>query len=219
MAFKHEYDMLWNLGEYLHLAPDGYYYEFGVCTGKAIDIVLAMTEEKDYWPEITKKIDKPFKGVLGFDSFTGLPKENAKVWNNPEWPEGAFNSLEVFKVNTVSEVITKLREMWSKYYTKIDLVPGFYSDSLTEFLADCLQDKKASFVHIDCDIYQSTIECMDWIISNDLALIDSIWRFDDWISTPEWTAGESLAMLEISHRYNLKWNRLSTNMFQFKGKV
>jgi O-methyltransferase len=214
-----QYNMLWDLGQFLHLAPDGYYYEFGVCTGKAIDIILAMTEGTQYWSEITKRIDKPFKGVIGFDSFTGLPKENENVWHNPEWPEGAFNSLEVFKVATIEEVITKLYEMWSKYYTPIELVSGFYKESLTKELAESLKDKKASCIHIDCDIYQSTLECMDWIFANDLALPDSVWRFDDWISTPEWTAGESRAMLEISQKYDLRWNRLSTNMFQLKDKV
>lgn len=213
-----EYKMLWDIGHYLHLAPVGYYYEFGVCTGKAIDIMLDMTEGTSNWSEITKRIDKRFLGVIGFDSFTGLPKESPEVWQNPEWPEGAFSSLEVFNVKSIPEAIAELYKKWEKYSTKVELVEGYYNDSLTDELGESLKNKQASFVHIDCDIYLSTVQAMDWIFKHDLAMKDSIWRFDDWISTPEWTAGESKAFLEISQKYKLKWNRLQTNIFQFVEK-
>lgn len=225
MDYNFQYEMLWTLNKYIPLAPDGHYYEFGVLSGKAIDIVLDMTEIsfgedgqiKKNWEEVHNRVDKPFKGVIGFDSFVGLPKESDKVWNNPEWPEGAFNSLEVLGLDSIESVMSSLQQRWSKYKTKVELVPGFFSDSLTPELALSLQGKRASCVHVDCDIYQSTIEMMDWMFKYNLAMNDSIWRFDDWSSTPEWTAGESLAFLEITRKYNLNWIRFAANVFQLKG--
>lgn len=217
--------MLWTLNRYIPFTPEGYYYEFGVLSGKAIDIVLDMTEIsynedgtiRRNWDEVVMKMDRPFKGVIGFDSFVGLPKENENVWHNPEWPEGAFNSLKVLGFDNIEDVMTSLQERWSKYKTKVELVPGFFSESLTPELAASLQSKKASCIHVDCDIYQSTVEMMDWMFKYNLALPDSIWRFDDWSSTPEWRAGESLAFVEITNKYNLNWTRFAANVFQLKS--
>lgn len=202
---------LWDVEPYLRCMPkNGAYYEFGVMSGKAIEIVMdIMQHEMD---------GQLFTKIVGFDSFEGLPKESNDVWQNPEWPEGAFNAKKVWSVNSIEEVHNCLYNRWAKYNQKnIELVTGFYCDTLNWKLAEKYTKHRASFIHIDVDLYLSTIQCMNWLFDNHLVMYNSIWRFDDWNSTPEWTAGESLAFKEVTARLGLKWKRFSDNMFQYKG--
>jgi len=183
--------------------PNGYLYEFGVLTGNSMVHWLKYNQEH-----------LKFIKMFGFDSFLGLPEEADYVWHNPDWPKGAFNSVEYWKVNSIEEAMNKLYERFEPFPTKVELIPGYYSDVLTDELGEKMSKMKASFLHIDTDIYLSTLQLLDWIFKWDILMDGGIIRYDDWPSTPEWTAGESRAHLETCKKYNLLFQRHGLNMFR-----
>ena len=182
-------------------------YEFGVCTGNSIRQFL----------EDSAGINT-FNKVYGFDSFEGLPKEADGIWCSPDWKPGVFNVVKEFGLHSKEEAVLKLLDKFSPFGVPVEFVDGWYNVTLTDELAARLINDKIGFLHIDTDLYISALEAMDWVFKHDLLLIDAIVRFDDWNSTPEWTAGESLAMKEVSTKYSLQWVRFTQNVFQYKGR-
>ena len=62
--------------------------------------------------------------------------------------------------------------------TKVKIIEGFYKNTLNKELQKRLKIKKAGVIYIDCDLYQSTVEVLDFIIpyiDNGTMII-----FDDW---------------------------------------
>lgn len=84
----------WSSKEYFHktidnLEIDGLWLEFGVASGRTINIISEKTENK----------------VFGFDTFTGLPED----WGNGWQAKGAFSQDgELPKVNSNVELIVGL---------------------------------------------------------------------------------------------------------------
>jgi len=186
-------------------------YEFGTYTGSSGKIFMDMAAK--YNPGI--------KSLLSFDSFNGLPEEDPKIqWVNPDWPVGEFDSREHFKVDTVEGVISKLNEKWQDCKIPYSFVAGFYDKTLTDELARNIKERGhlAGFIHIDCDIYSSTITVLDWLFKHDLVVPNAIFRFDDLLDPPMWEAGESLALKEVSEKYKLKWDRQGLNIFLYRGR-
>ena len=79
--------------------------------------------------------------------------------------------------------------------------------------------KQASYINIDVDIYSSTMEVLQFCLDNNIIGPGTIIRYDDWTSGPEWVTGNSLAHREIRQKYNIAFDRLSINVFQYIGKI
>lgn len=202
------YATVWDMEPYFQLLPKNpVLYEFGVYTGTSIKASM----------DIMENLKNPFKFIFGFDSFEGLPKEDPNVYDNSvEWPVGAFNTQEHWKTNSIKESIEKLNEKWN-YNPNISLIVGWYSDTLDWELAEQLKNVPAHYIHIDCDIYISTKQSLEWLFSNHLVQTGAIIRFDDWYSVPLFEGGESLAFKQVVTKYNLKYNQLAGNIFQYVG--
>jgi O-methyltransferase len=141
--------------------------------------------------EIAKKYthDK----LMGFDSWQGLPDEANSVWRPSFHAKGEYSS-------TKDIVIHKLDIVGLKDDKRLSFVDGFYSDSLTEELRSKIND--VIFVNIDVDIYQSTIELLDFI--GPLLRPGVVLYWDDWkdprVSYKE-SWGEHLAWEEWSSKH------------------
>ena len=59
-------------------------------------------------------------------------------------------------------------------------IPGYYNESLTEELKKKLPIKKASIIHVDCDLYESTVPVLHFIES--YVQDGTVVMFDDWFS-------------------------------------
>ncbi len=71
--------------------------------------------------------------VYGFDSFKGLPED----WRADK-PRGRYS----------------LDGALPKVAGNVDLIPGWFEETLPAFLAE--RDEPAALIHIDCDLYSST---------------------------------------------------------------
>ena len=121
----------------------GDYLEFGLWRGKTFGYAYRMKH----------RYRRRDMKLWGFDSFQGLPDTGAHPDNI--WYKGQFAcSRPEF------ESILKSRGIRSCEY---ELVEGFYSESLNDATHRRLAGRKAAIVYIDCDLYDSTIEVLDFI--------------------------------------------------------
>jgi hypothetical protein len=118
-----------------------------------------------------------------FDSFDGLPDYTSdidiksyeiagrNIWSDKmrfsdHFQKDLGSTIDVHVRDRLSDIISPQR---------INVYRGFYSDSLKKPL-----HVKAAIVHIDCDLYQSTVEVL-WALHNYNVFQDGcILMFDDW---------------------------------------
>ena len=107
---------------------------------------------------------------FAFDSFAGLPVVAQDAlplhWRGERVMTAAEES---FVANVVAAGVSR-----DAFVT----VPGFYEESLTDGLYSTLGLSRAAIVHIDCDIYESTVSALDFITP--LVVNGTVLVFDDW---------------------------------------
>ena len=139
-----------NLGDYL---------EFGVFNGTSLVSTFRETEAMG----LTNM------RLFGFDSFQGLPAA-AATDDEGKWKPGAWCSELAFTEAVLdAEGVDRSR---------VFLVPGWFSDTCNPETAHRYNITKASVIMVDCDIYTSTKEALNFCASliQDQALV----LFDDW---------------------------------------
>jgi len=138
---------------------EGDFFEFGTFNG---DSFLQM-----YF--FGKKIFKKQPHFVLFDSFEGLPELKGKD-KHVQWFKGQFNcSLE--------NVQKKLKFFGVKKHD-VNLVKGYYEQTLTETLSKELGNKKLRLLHIDCDLFDSTKVALNF--SKKFLQEGSLILFDDY---------------------------------------
>jgi len=223
--------------QYIPGLPKGNLMEFGVYNSNYMRrLIKGSIEQKNQ-----------FIDVWGFDSWKGLPPEQDGVYLNPDWPPGAFSILADYGLNTVEECMDFVAKRVSEYLDMtysffeennnvreylffdgknenknrqafaLNLVPGFFTESLTSDLGQALKDS-VSYFHIDCDLYISSKDCLNWVFKHKIAKESSLFRFDDWGSTPLWTAGNSKAFMGVTNKYEIIWSQLGNNVFIYNGQ-
>ena len=164
---------------------DKLFLEFGVMQGHS------MVDFRSAY--MSNDINAEF---YGFDSFEGLPEE--KLDKNTPWPTGKFSCN--------GEIHQNIQVMHD-----VNIVKGWFSDTLTDSLLENFGNKKIGIVHVDCDIYTATVEVLEYIIQNDLLCDGSIIVYDDWgaylmndsTKHDEYSVAEAKAHKEIVEKYNL----------------
>jgi hypothetical protein len=117
-----------------------------------------------------------------FDSFEGLPRSKSDidnlsydvtrgVWQEemklPDaWTEELGMTIDAHVAASLSRVISRER---------IHVHRGFFSDTLRAPLRT-----RAAIVHLDCDLYQSTIEVLSALDRDDVFVDGTVLMFDDW---------------------------------------
>jgi O-methyltransferase len=156
---------------------EGDYLEFGVYKGDSFVFVykLFVNTFKTYKRRALRQhADSPFLNrklrFFAFDSFEGLPDNDDKDiplhWQGNgvmSYPRYLFESK--LRSNRVD-------------MNSVGIVPGYYEKSLQPDLYQKLNLTKASIIHIDCDFYESTKTCLDFITP--LVTDGTIIVFDDY---------------------------------------
>jgi len=135
---------------------EGDYLEFGVFRGTSF--IMASKLAQTY--------NMPAMRLFAFDSFEGLPNSEGKAFTQSEF----LCSEVLFK---------KIIEKAGVDLSKVVIVKGFYSNILNENIKN-KHNIKATIVHIDCDLYSSTKEVLDFI--ENIVTHGTILIFDDWDS-------------------------------------
>ena len=126
--------------------------------------------------------NKPKKTWYGFDSFTGFQED---------W-KGGFFSKGGFSLNGKLPLVNN----------NVKLIKGFFKDTMPDFFTT--HDENISFLHVDSDTYESTLEALN-IIGSKRFVPNTIILFDEYISYVGWKYGEFKAWQEFVSNYNIKY--------------
>jgi len=176
MGYPADEPALSNAVEYIYgSGVPGDIIEFGCLAGRSAAVLArAMTAvEKSYGKRSDVAHGIRERRLWLFDSFQGWPPMSspidtksphvvAKVWQ-PGEPRGGTPD--------------GVRRMCAPYIgDRVSVVPGWFKDTLIQ-LSDEL---RFALVHVDCDIYSSTIDVLNHLFSNDMLSDGCTILFDNW---------------------------------------
>ena len=134
---------------------EGDYLEFGCYRGASL--IMAA--------KIAARLRLRSMRFFAFDCFEGLPESEGRRFR-----KGAYKcSLPAF-----NEYVAKAGVPASRVLP----VAGMYADTLTETLKRRHALSKAAVIHIDCNLYSSTLEALRFV--EDLLVDGTVVIFDDW---------------------------------------
>jgi hypothetical protein len=116
--------------------------------------------------------------IVGFDSFNGLPE----TWR-PQFPAGMFST------NGATPPVP----------SEVELVIGLFQDTLPNWMKS--NGGPVTLVHVDCDLYSSTVCVFDNIFARTDA--DTLWVFDELYNYDGFQCGEMAALAELCAKYDL----------------
>jgi hypothetical protein len=148
--------------EYTHLANvKGDYLEFGIWKGGSMIAAYHLSKHFESHSGMQ---------FYGFDSFQGIPAVKLNKSEVKYFPPGAFSA-------GLTEVRRNLMD-GGVDMNRVELIPGWYSDTLNQQTKEKLSLQAAAIVNVDCDVYESTVSVLAFV---EPYLADgSIIIFDDW---------------------------------------
>jgi O-methyltransferase len=154
--------MLGTCLEYVHLAEvKGDYLEFGMWKGGSMIAAFHLSKR------LGSLSDMKF---YGFDSFQGIPTLSVNKSEAKSFPPGIFSGA-------FAEVQRNLVDA-DVDMSRVELIPGWYGDTLNHETEEKLGLQAAAIVNVDCDVYESTVQVLTFV---EPYLVDgSIVIFDDW---------------------------------------
>jgi hypothetical protein len=157
----------------------GDYLEFGVFEGMSFE--LSLTAASKFYDARSPRRPRFF----AFDSFSGLPEPDQSK-DGRVWEQGTYySSLETFKRNTA-----RASRGWD-----VKIVEGFYNQTLVPSLRTELGLREAAFINIDCDLYESTLDALNFCTP--LVKTGTLIFFDDWYASEgDLSLGEARAAKE-----------------------
>jgi O-methyltransferase len=166
------------------------YFEFGCYSGRTFSTAINSANYLQI---------KNFK-FYAFDSFLGLPETDEQNI----FKKGQYK----FSKKDFKKIIKKKTGVWLE---DIYIIEGFYENSLSDEVA--LKLPKPGIIHIDCDLYTSTISVLQFL--KPLLVSGSILLFDDYYCYPaNQNLGQKKAIdefLKNNKDYNFKkWKSYST---------
>ncbi len=137
----------------------GDYFEFGVYSGRTF--AAAYHISRRYLPRMR---------FVAFDSFQGLPEFTPAPGTFEQFRAGQYAvDRDTFMANLKKQGVDPAR---------VDVVPGWFSESLLAYARERPAESKAAIIYVDCDLYESTLPVLTFITPylQDGTLI----LFDDW---------------------------------------
>lgn len=123
----------------------------------------------------------PQKRVVGFDGFEGLPEN----WTS-RMPQGFF-----------------ARETLPRVRSNCELVVGWFDATLPNFRANRIGKNPIALLHVDCDLYSSTVTVLDNLKDN--IVPGTVIVFDEYMNYPGWQLDEFRAWQEFVKKHKIRY--------------
>ncbi len=179
--------LVWGVQYAVCAAVPGDIAEFGCHTGRTAKVIAAGM-----------KLMRANKRLHLFDSFDGLPtsvhevdRENVHV-KTGVWGAGAYKGLNP----------EQLQHACQKYLPPgtVHIHTGWFSESLPKMAPGT----KFSMLHIDCDLYVSALDVLDFVFQTGALSDGAVVLFDDWnCCRASNDFGERKAWKEACDRYRV----------------
>jgi Macrocin-O-methyltransferase (TylF) len=145
-----------------HIA--GSYFEFGTHRARTFTMVMGLDDFYASNMGVTAGglTPKPGGGYMdkyfAFDSFEGWPEQTVEH-SDPQFNAGG--------AKTTSDSFLELLRNYGQFTERVELIKGFYENSLTKNLATKFvkENVKASLITVDCNLYESYKSVFAWVDS------------------------------------------------------
>ena len=175
-------------------------YEFGIFTGISMRAINQFLDTSS----ISVRV------VWGFDSFLGLPREDAHATNatdstylhrvrKKDYRPGTYSTARALKTSSPREIMRKLDKAIND--TRVRWIPGFFERSLTPQLSVEYGMQPALYVDFDVDLYTSTLQALKWMLSSRLMVPGTLLFYDDWDAGGK--GGQQRAHREAMQEYSV----------------
>lgn len=124
--------------------------------------------------------------IHGFDSFEGLPEA---------WAGGSYLARSAFST----------RGKLPRVPRNVVLHKGWFSETILRWRASVVTT--IAFLHVDCDIYSSTVEILEGLC--DRMQVGTVIVFDEYFNYPNWKQHEFRAWREFVDRHNVTYEYLA----------
>jgi hypothetical protein len=146
---------------------EGDYLEFGVFRGDTFRKAIRAAQQGF---RATKEGRFPGR-FFAFDSFAGLPQVASMGDGHNIYARGEFSASRATFEKTLGKLLHRF---------PVEIVPGWFDETLTCQTAKRLDLRKAAFVNVDCDLYESTVPVLEFVTP--ILQSGTILYFDDWFS-------------------------------------
>lgn len=171
---------------------DGDVYQFGVANGGTLEKLLAIFNRTTW----------------GFDSFSGLPSEQAGELSVNDWRPGMKRGGTTNTDQTVRTNLARKLNGTVDVNRLLTLISGMYGESLRPGLARERGMRPAVYVDVDADLYKSSHQALAWMYAEQLVVPGTVIGFDDWWALPcaandthAERYGEAKAHAQLAQRY------------------
>lgn len=140
--------------------------EFGTMTGTSARYLAAAMSAFSHWDSS--------RHLHLFDSFEGFPEADNDIdRNSPHVASGIWGKGECYGIGP-----SYLSKMCRKFIpeSRIHIHAGWFNQTLPLLPKSC----KFALVHLDCDLYQSTLSVLDDLFTHDRLTDGAVLLFDDW---------------------------------------
>lgn len=156
----------------LTFAVEGDYLEFGVWTGRSFADAYHEIPKAFAYGKLWNLVKEPRPcRFFAFDSFEGLPEIKGADADGP-FKKGEYCCGQEKFLNQLKSKGVNLDD--------VICVPGWYDKSLTDEVKTRHNLKKARIIHVDCDLYESTRDVLNFCTS--LIQEGTVLMFDDWFN-------------------------------------
>ena len=143
-----------------HIA--GSYFEFGTHRARTFTMVMGLDDFYASNMGVTSGGLTPKTGggymdkYFAFDSFEGWPPQKGR---NPDL------QFKAGEAKTTADLFIELLRNYGQSTQRVELVQGFYDESLTKRLATKFihENVKASLITVDCNLYESYKSVFAWV--------------------------------------------------------
>ncbi|MBK8476483.1 MAG: class I SAM-dependent methyltransferase [Opitutaceae bacterium] len=159
--------------------------EFGTMAGRTAAVIAAAMPQYDRFCPSNRQ------SLHLFDSFQGLPAASSEVDRaSPHVQAGVWGAGTCLGISE-----EQLREICSRHLApeRIRTYSGWFAETLPKVPTGT----RFAMLHIDCDLYQSTKDVLDYCFSQGLVTPGAAVFFDDWnCNTARPDLGERRAWME-----------------------
>lgn len=169
--------------------------EFGVGSGRTALVIASAMRLFD-----TRNKEK--KRLYLFDSFEGLPEADTSTdAESPHVKKGIWGKGTCKFNVTVPELTKKLKGIIQESNFKI--FKGWFNETLPLLSPNT----KLAMIHVDCDLYKSTIDVLDYCFSHAMVQEGTAIFFDDYnCNRAAKSFGERKAWSEIIEKYSVDYS-------------
>jgi O-methyltransferase len=179
----------------------GHIAEFGTASGTTASVLaksLAFYSKNWAYSDLAHKIGN--RNLYLFDSFDGFPDVTCEMDRasthvaSGVWERGGCKGI------SANELKKQCRRHLNS--DRIKIFEGWFCDTLPR-----LTDETFALVHIDCDLYESTLQVLDALFGQNRIADGCIILFDDWnCNRASPLFGERRAWSECVERYHIKYS-------------